>query len=180
MVRLQAQKFIDQNITIKINSYIPYFDFYVQFTDKGMLFDLSPPKQAIDLTINSTLFDLIRIFVFGNKRSIRRLRFEGDRSLKDAFQVLIVHLTAPKLLSDWKQWLTQPTDEQNSSASKQRIAPLLEKIDNQRAKIDSLYVEVKQYQNRVRRLEKKQKQLKILLWIISLLFAGFIVYNYWH
>ncbi len=178
MVRLQAQKFIDQKITIKINSYIPYFDFYVQFTDKGMLFDLSPPIQAIDLTINSTLFDLVRIFVFGNKRSIRRLRFEGDRGLKDAFQVLIVHLTAPKLLSDWKQWLTQPTDDQDSSASKQRIAPLLEKIDNQRAKIDSLYVEVKQYQNRVRRLEKKQKHLKILLWIISLLFVGFIMYNY--
>lgn len=30
VVRLQAKKFVDQQITIKINSYIPYFDFYVQ------------------------------------------------------------------------------------------------------------------------------------------------------
>lgn len=178
MVRLQAQKFIDRKLTVKINSYIPYFDFYVQFTDKGLLFDLSPPKHEIDLVVYSTLFDLIRIFALGNTRSIKRLRFEGSHKLKDEFQVLIVHLTAPKLLSDWKQWLVHPDDDQYAG-SKQRIVPLLEKIDLQRSKIDSLYVEVKQYQNRVRRLEKNQKHLKLLLIVISLLFAGYIVYNIW-
>jgi len=183
MVRLQSQRFVDQKVTIKFNSYIPFFDFYVQFTDKGILFDLEAPGHPVDLVINSTLYDLIRIFVMGNTRTIRRLRFEGDRVLKDAFQDLIVHLTIQKLLSDWKYWLTHPEDDQQSSASKKRIAPLLEKIDTQRSKINSLYLEVKRYKNRTRRLEQKQKRLTIMLWVISLLFMALIVYNmvqYWN
>ena len=32
--RLQAKKFIANKITIRINSYLPFFDFYVQFTEK--------------------------------------------------------------------------------------------------------------------------------------------------
>ena len=31
VVRLQAKKFVEQQITIKMNSYIPFFDFYIQF-----------------------------------------------------------------------------------------------------------------------------------------------------
>ena len=31
VVALQAKKFIEQKVAIKINSYVPYFDFYVQF-----------------------------------------------------------------------------------------------------------------------------------------------------
>lgn len=177
VVRLQAQKFIDQNITIKINSYIPFFDFYVQFTEKGLLFDLNAPAQDIDFTINTTLFDLVRIFVFGNKRSIRKLRYEGNKSHKDAFQDLILHLTLPKLLSDWKYWLTHPDDIENSRASSKRIAPLLEKIDLQRSQINSLNVEVKQYKNRIRHMQHKQKRTNIILLIISLLFALLLVYN---
>lgn len=177
VVRLQAQKFIDQNITIKINSYIPFFDFYVQFTDKGLLFDLNAPEQAVDFSINTTLFDLIRIFVFGNKRSIRKLRYEGNKEYKDAFQDLILHLTLPKLLSDWKYWLTHPEDLQNSRASSKRIAPLLEKIDQQRSQINSLNVEVKQFKNRIRHMQHKQKRSNLILLIISLLFALLLVYN---
>ena len=30
VVRLQAKKFVEQQITIKMNSYIPFFDFYIQ------------------------------------------------------------------------------------------------------------------------------------------------------
>ena len=47
VVRLQAKKFVAQQITIKINSYIPYFDFYVQFTDRGILFDLQAPEKEV-------------------------------------------------------------------------------------------------------------------------------------
>lgn len=49
---------------------------------------------------------------------------------------LLIHLTAPKLLSDWKQWLTNSDDDDQTRASKKRIAPLLEKIDQQRSKIN--------------------------------------------
>ena len=45
VVRLQAKKFVEQQITIKMNSYIPFFDFYIQFTDKGLLFDLKAPEN---------------------------------------------------------------------------------------------------------------------------------------
>lgn len=71
VVALQAKKFVDQKIAIKINSYIPYFDFYVQFSDHGILFDEKAPEKAVDLDVRTTLMDLIKIFVFGNRRSIK-------------------------------------------------------------------------------------------------------------
>lgn len=179
VVRLQAKKFVGQQITIKMNSYIPYFDFYVQFTDRGILFDLQPPEKAIDLSVSSTLIDFIQIFVFANRRSMKKMRLEGDNLLKEQFRDLVVHLTAPKLLSDWKQWLTNPDDDSQTKASKKRIAPLLEKIDQQRSKINTLQVEVKQYQNRVKRLQLNQQRLYTALGVLSFLFMALVVYNLW-
>jgi len=179
VVRLQAKKFVEQQITIKMNSYIPYFDFYVQFTDRGILFDLQPPEKAIDLSVSSTLIDFIQIFVFANRRSMKKMRLEGDNLLKEQFRDLVVHLTAPKLLSDWKQWLTNPDDDSQTKASKKRIAPLLEKIDQQRSKINTLQVEVKQYQNRVKRLQLNQQRLYTALGVLGFLFMALVVYNLW-
>ncbi|MFW1816350.1 hypothetical protein ACG9X6_17075 [Acinetobacter guillouiae] len=179
VVRLQAKKFVGQQITIKMNSYIPYFDFYVQFTDRGILFDLQPPEKAIDLSVSSTLIDFIQIFVFANRRSMKKMRLEGDNLLKEQFRDLVVHLTAPKLLSDWKQWLTNPDDDSQTKASKKRIAPLLEKIDQQRSKINTLQVEVKQYQNRVKRLQLNQQRLYTALGVLGFLFMALVVYNIW-
>jgi len=179
VVRLQAKKFVGQQITIKMNSYIPYFDFYVQFTDRGILFDLQPPEKAIDLSVSSTLIDFIQIFVFANRRSMKKMRLEGDNLLKEQFRDLVVHLTAPKLLSDWKQWLTNPDDDSQTKASKKRIAPLLEKIDQQRSKINTLQVEVKQYQNRVKRLQLNQQRLYTALGVLVFLFMALVVYNLW-
>lgn len=179
VVRLQAKKFVGQQITIKMNSYIPYFDFYVQFTDRGILFDLQPPEKAIDLSVSSTLIDFIQIFVFANRRSMKKMRLEVDNLLKEQFRDLVVHLTAPKLLSDWKQWLTNPDDDSQTKASKKRIAPLLEKIDQQRSKINTLQVEVKQYQNRVKRLQLNQQRLYTALGVLGFLFMALVVYNIW-
>lgn len=179
VVRLQAKKFVAQQITIKINSYIPYFDFYVQFTDRGILFDLQAPEKTVDLTVGSTLLDLIQIFVFANRRSMKKMRLEGNDAIKDQFRDLVIHLTAPKLLSDWKQWLTNPDDDNQTRASKKRIAPLLEKIDVQRSKINTLQVEVKQYQNRVRRMQQHQKRLYTALGVLGFLFILLVVYNLW-
>jgi hypothetical protein len=179
VVRLQAKKFVEQQITIKMNSYIPYFDFYIQFTDRGILFDLQAPEKAVDLSVSSTLIDLIQIFVFANRRSMKKMRLEGNDLIKDQFRDLVLHLTAPKLLSDWKQWLTNPDDDNQTRASKKRIAPLLEKIDQQRSKINTLQVEVKQYQNRVRRLQQNQKRLYTALGVLGFLFVALIMYNLW-
>ena len=176
VVRLQAKKFIEQQTTIKMNSYIAYFDFYVQFTDKGLLFDLKAPEQAIDLTLSSTLVDMIQVFVFANRRSLKKMRIEGDLALKDEFRDLLLHLSTPKLLSDWKHWLSH-TDDESSIASKKRIAPLLEKIDLQRSKINTLQVEVKQYKNRIRRMQSTQKRINWAFAITAVLFFALIVYN---
>ena len=179
VVRLQAKKFVAQQITIKINSYIPYFDFYVQFTDRGILFDLQAPEKEVDLTVGSTLLDLVQIFVFANRRSMKKMRLEGNDVVKEQFRDLIIHLTAPKLLSDWKQWLTNPDDDNQTKASKKRIAPLLDKIDVQRSKINSLQVEVKQYQNRVKRMQQHQQRLYTALGVLGFLFVALVVYNLW-
>lgn len=179
VVALQAKKFVDQNIAIKINSYIPYFDFYVQFTERGILFDDKAPEKAVDLDVRTTLMDLIKIFVFGNRRSIKGMRIDGDLVLKDEFRDLLSLFSFPKLMGDWKQWLTQPDDEQNITASKKRIAPLLEKIDQQRSKINTLQVEVKQYKNRIKRMERRQKRINIIFTVITVLLIALVVYNVW-
>ena len=177
VVRLQAKRFVAQQTTIKINSYIPYFDFYVQFTDRGILFDLKAPEKPVDLSVSSTLLDLVQIFAFANRRSMKKLRLEGSDIIKDQFHDLLIHLTAPKLLSDWQQWLTNSDDDDHTRASKKRIAPLLEKIDQQRSKINTLQVEVKQYQNRIKRMQRNQQRINTTFGVVGFLFLVLIVYN---
>ena len=179
VVALQAKKFVDQNIAIKINSYIPYFDFYVQFTERGILFDEKSPNKPVDLDIRTTLMDLIKIFVFGNRRSIKAMRIDGDTILKDEFRDLLSLFSFPKLMADWKHWLTQSDEEQNVIASKKRIAPLLEKIDQQRSKINTLQVEVKQYKNRIKRIERRQKRINTIFGVIIVILIALLVYNVW-
>ena len=179
VVGLQAKKFIEQKVSIKINSYLPYFDFYVQFTEHGILFDTKAPEQVVDLDIRTTLMDLIKVFVLANRRSIKKMRIDGDITLKDEFRDLALLFSLPKVLSDWKQWLTEPTDEQDIVASKKRIAPLLEKIDQQRSKINTLQVEVKQYKNRIKRIERRQKRINAVFSIITVLLTALLVYNFW-
>lgn len=178
VVGLQAKKFIDQKITLKINSYLPYFDFYVVFNEHGILFETKVPEQAVDLDIRTTLMDLIKVFVFGNRRSIKKMRIDGDNTLKDEFRDLCLLFSFPKVLSDWKQWLSEPADEQDVIASKKRIAPLLEKIDQQRSKINTLEVEIKQYRNRIRRIQQKQKRMNVAFSLIVMLLVVLLVYNY--
>ena len=179
VVRLQAKKFIEQQITIRMNSYIPYIDFYIQFTDKGILFDLKAPEKAVDLSVSSTLLDFVQIFIFANKRSMKKMRLEGDVTLKDEFRDLVLHLTAPKLLSDWKNWLTNPDDDTQTRASQKRIKPLIDKIDTQRSKINTLQVEVKQYQNRIKSMQQKQSRTMTMFYVTAVLFIALLVYNIW-
>ena len=179
VVALQAKKFVDQKIALKINSYIPYFDFYVQFSEHGILFDTQAPDRPIDLDIRTTLMDLVKIFVFGNRKSIKSMRIDGDIVLKDEFRDLISLFSVPKILSDWKHWLSEPADENDVTTSKKRIAPLLEKIDQQRSKINTLQVEVKQYKNRIKRIERRQKRINIAFSLITVLLITLLVYNIW-
>ena len=179
VIRLQSKPFVDKKISLRINSYIPYFDFYVQFTDKGVLFDLQAPDRDIDLEISSTLLDLIKIFIFGNRRSIKTMRIGGDAELKEQFKDLLLYFSLPKLFADWKQWLRQPHEPHQAIASKKRISPLLEKIDTQRSQINSLHVELKQYKNRIRRLQQRQRSINIGFGVITVVLVALLVYNLW-
>lgn len=178
-LRLQAKKLIDQKITIRINSYIPFFDFYIQFTEKGLLFDMKALDRKVDLEINSTLIDLIKIFVFNNQRSINNMRILGDATLAEQFTDLVPHLTLSSILVNWKQWLNTFGDDADTIASQHRIAPLLDKIDQQRSEINTLLVEVKQHQNRILRLQKRQRLINIGFAALSFIFIAFFVYNAW-
>ncbi|MDY6549259.1 hypothetical protein [Acinetobacter faecalis] len=177
VIALQAKKFVENKVSIKINSYIPFFDIYVQFNEHGILFDLKAPTQAVDLDVRTSLMDLIKIFLLGNKRSIKAMRIDGDVTLKDEFKDLLLLFNAPKILSDWQNWLKEPIEEQNIETSKKRIAPLLDKIDQQRSKINSLQVDIKQHKNRLRRIQKNQKRLNILFITIIVLLSTLFVYN---
>jgi len=176
-LRLQAKKLIDQKVTIRINSYIPFFDFYLQFTEKGLLFDMKAQDRPIDIEINSTLLDLIKIFVFSNQRSLHNMRLLGDAVLIEELMDLLPHLTFPSILANWKQWLNVFDDEADHLASQQRIAPLLDKIDQQRSEINTLLVEVKQYQNRLHRLQKRQRLINISFVVLIFIFIAFFVYT---
>jgi len=92
---------------------------------------------------------------------------------------VILHFSVPKLFADWRQWLKEAPQEDEVIASRKRIAPLLEKIDQQRVQINSLLVEVKLHKSRIRRIEQKNKYLKLSLLVISLLFITLLIYTLW-
>ncbi|MCG2952986.1 hypothetical protein, partial [Escherichia coli] len=63
--------------------------------------------------------------------------------------------------------------------SKKRIAPLLDKIDQQRTHINTLTVEVKQYKNRLRRLERRQRIINVGFGITTIVLVLLLVYTTW-
>ena len=178
-LRLQAQKLIQKKTTIRINSYIPFFDFYIQFTEKGILFDLAANDRTIDVEINTTLIDLIKIFIFSNQQSLYNMRIMGKPELTTDLTDVLQHLTLSRILINWREWFNHFENDAEAVASQQRITPLLDKIDQQRSEINTLLVEAKQYQNRIHRMQKRQRLINIGFAVLSFIFIAFFVYNMW-
>ena len=178
-LRLQAQKLIEKKTTIRINSYIPFFDFYIQFTEKGILFDLAANDRTIDVEINTTLIDLIKIFIFSNQQSLYNMRIMGKPELTTDLTDVLQHLTLSRILVNWREWFNHFENDAEAVASQQRITPLLDKIDQQRSEINTLLVEAKQYQNRIHRMQKRQCLINIGFAVLSFIFIAFFVYNVW-
>jgi hypothetical protein len=105
VVALHCKKFVEQNIAIKINSYLPYFDFYITFTAQGVLFDAKAPEKPVDLDVRTTLMDLIKIFVFGNRRSIKTMRGKGDIEVKINRNTLE---STAQLVKNFDRYITTP------------------------------------------------------------------------
>lgn len=178
-LRLQTQKLIQKKTTIRINSYIPFFDFYIQFTEKGILFDLAANDRTIDVEINTTLIDLIKIFIFSNQQSLYNMRIMGKPELTTDLTDVLQHLTLSRILVNWREWFNHFENDAEAVASQQRITPLLDKIDQQRSEINTLLVEAKQYQNRIHRMQKCQRLINIGFAVLSFIFIAFFVYNMW-
>ena len=178
-LRLQAQKLIQKKTTIRINSYIPFFDFYIQFTEKGILFDLAANDRTIDIEINTTLIDLIKIFIFSNQQSLYNMRIMGKPELTTDLTDVLQHLTLSRILVNWREWFNHFENDAEAVASQQRITPLLDKIDQQRSEINTLLVEAKQYQNCIHRMQKRQRLINIGFAVLSFIFIAFFVYNMW-
>ncbi len=178
-LRLQAQKLIQKKTTIRINSYIPFFDFYIQFTEKGILFDLAANDRTIDVEINTTLIDLIKIFIFSNQQSLYNMRIMGKAELTADLTDVFQHLTLSRILVNWREWFNHFENDAEAVASQQRITPLLDKIDQQRSEINTLLVEAKQYQNRIHRMQKRQRLINIGFAVLSFIFIAFFVYTMW-
>lgn len=176
-LRLQAQKLIEKKTTIRINSYIPFFDFYIQFTEKGILFDLAANDRTIDVEINTTLIDLIKIFIFSNQQSLYNMRIMGKPELTTDLTDVLQHLTLSRILVNWREWFNHFENDAEAVASQQRITPLLDKIDQQRSEINTLLVEAKQYQNRIHRMQKRQRLINIGFAVLSFIFIAFFVSN---
>ena len=178
-LRLLSQKKKKKKTTIRINSYIPFFDFYIQFTEKGILFDLAANDRTIDVEINTTLIDLIKIFIFSNQQSLYNMRSMGKPELTTDLTDVLQHLTLSRILVNWREWFNHFENDAEAVASQQRITPLLDKIDQQRSEINTLLVEVKQYQNRIHRMQKRQRLINIGFAVLSFIFIAFFVYNMW-
>ena len=178
-LRLQAQKLIQKKTTIRINSYIPFFDFYIQFTEKGILFDLAANDRTIDVEINTTLIDLIKIFIFSNQQSLYNMRIMGKPELTTDLTDVLQHLTLSRILVNWREWFNHFENDAEAVASQQRITPLLDKIDQQRSEINTLLVEAKQYQNRIHRMQTRQRLINIGFAVLSFIFIAFFVYTMW-
>ncbi|MBF7687191.1 hypothetical protein [Acinetobacter rathckeae] len=181
MVQQQAQPFVSNNIVLKVNCYIPYFNFYVSFTNKGLLFNLNTPEQKTTLEISSTIFGYVQALALGNKRSIYGIKiYTEDATTKDQLRDFLISLSLPHLGSDWKKWIFTPSHKKDTTSSPLRTSALLEKIDQQRAKINHLYVENKQLKNRVRHIQSSQKRINIIFFIITLSLIIALIYSHVH
>lgn len=175
VLQMQTQTLIERNAIIKINSYFPFFDFYLQFTARGVLFDLIPPKQTPDLNIRTTLADLIKIVCFGNSRSLKGIKFEGNQEIYHQFQDLLLLCTLPKVIKDIPQWFQQKNQNPDDiSVSEQRIMPLLQQLEYQRQSIAKLKLELKEKEYAKNKAYQQRKLFKIscyffaLAWLITL------------
>lgn len=170
LLQAQVQKFVEQKIVIKINNYLPLFDIYLQFTDHGVLFDITAPEKKPDLEVRVTPLLLFKILIMGDSRSLRQLRIKGNVELRDHFTDLLLLCTLPKIITDIPKWLfNSSSDTKKASFSQSRITPMLETMAQQREEIRKLKAKIKQDHYIQQKTKKQNRNLKYLCFL--LLFA---------
>lgn len=167
VLQLKTQDLIEQNALIKINSYIPFFDVYIQFTQRGVLFDITPPQRPADVEFRTTLAELIKVLWFGHLRSLKAMKATGNQEIQHQFQDLLLLCTLPKIAKEFPRWFQQKNTGEDVTASDQRVAPLLEQLEYQRQQIAKLKLEVKEQKYAKKNAYKREK-----LWKWSSIFFG--------
>ena len=178
VVRLHTRALVERQLSLRVNTYLPNMTFYVRFTSKGVLFDRNA-TEAHDLEINTSVIDFVQIFLFSNQKSLRSLRIQGDQTAAEQLKDALIHFSAPKLLSDWKNWFSRLNNDEDTVTSSRRIAPLLKKIDYQRSQVNAMRVEVKQYKSQIRHLKSRQYWLNVLFLSIITVLSVVLIYIIW-
>lgn len=167
VLQLKTQQLIEQQALIKINSYIPFFDVYIQFTERGVLFDITPPQRPADVEFRTTLAELIKILWFGHLRSLKGMKAKGNSEIQHQFQDLLLLCTLPKIAKECSRWFQQKNTGEDVTASDQRVAPLLEQLEYQRQQIAKLKLDVKE-----QKYAKQNAYKRARLWKWSSIFFG--------
>lgn len=179
VTRLQAKGFVQRRTVVKISSYLPLFEVYVQFSDRGLLFEREIPlNQTVEIDIGLNLSDLIKIFVFGNASSVELMRIDGQSQAVEEFRDLILNFSVPRLIAEWQQWLMprEHIDPSLGTANHKRIAPFLDKIEKQRTEIRDLKMKLAQTNYRLLHAGQQQQRVIWSLIVVSLiLFISLIV-----
>lgn len=182
ILQMQAQALIEQNAIIKINSYFPFFDLYLQFTAEGVLFDTTAPIKQPDVEFRTTLGELFKILFSGHVRSLKSMKAKGNVEIQHQFQDLLLLCTLPNVLKEFPQWFAEMPEPEQRTASEQRIAPLLESYNYQREQIAQLRLQLKQEKYAKQQAHKQTRLYKfgfflmLILWLVmtSLYFYPFI------
>lgn len=177
-LQLQAKKFIQQRTRLKISSYLPYFQFYVEFSPQGLLFDRTAQNPAVDLDIGLSVIDIVKVFMLGHAASLQQIRIDGPAELSHDLRGLLLHFSAPRLIADWRQWLL-PTDlkaPEDATSNQRRLAPFLDKIEQQRDDLRQLKMEIVQQKFRLEQTQARQRYMIILLSALSVLLLITLLY----
>lgn len=180
MVRLHAKPFVQQQITILCNTFLPSDVFYVSFDHKGLLFDHEKPQhlEQPQITLYASGLDLFRALLTGNEHSINKIRLSGAEHLHEEFRLLLQSMSLPAILRDWKNWLVN--DDHSVQLPKNNFTPLAQRIEQQRQEITKLTIQVKEYQYDLKTLERKHRLMSRVYWLLILILSISILSILWY
>lgn len=182
MTRLHAQPFIKLGTCLHVHTFLPSDIFFVSFDRRGLLFDHETPQSDSypKITLYASGLDLIRAFLTGNERSISKIQLSGEEHLHDALRLLFLSMSLPAVLRDWKNWLFR--DQKTTQLPKNSVAPLLQRIEQQRKEITDLTIKVKEQAYDLQALQKRHRMMSrlygLVIFLLSILIAAILWYNY--
>lgn len=145
-------------VVIKIRTYLPNQQFYLSFTNKGILLDNDLPlqKTQADILLNAYSFEIILAILSDKKAKIDALQYIGDEQkiqwFKHFLQTLSVNHLLNRLLSVFGKNKTDNQEEKQNSKQ--------EKVEHYKEQINQLEISNNQLMTDNARLSTQVAQLK--------------------